>query len=307
MRHPLIFGEVLFDCFPDKEVLGGAPFNVAWHLSGFGQEPIMLSRISENQHGKDVLAAMESWEMNVSGIQIDDSHPTGIVDIRMDGNSHSFEIKDEQAYDYINYDEYVSASDKDLSPAFSSAPLLYHGSLALRNKASLSAFTKLTETFQLPRFLDLNLREPWWSKEQLPSLLRGASWVKLNDEELEIVSASISDKSGSPLEEQAHAVKHHFSIGSVIVTKGEGGAFLLDNNDKIIIGKAAPAEKVVDTVGAGDAFASVVLLGILSGWAPSRYMSYATEFASEIVGMRGATCQDPSLYSGFISRWTADE
>ena len=33
----IIFGEVLFDTFPDgTAVLGGAPFNVAWHLQGFG-------------------------------------------------------------------------------------------------------------------------------------------------------------------------------------------------------------------------------------------------------------------------------
>ena len=32
----LVFGEVLFDDFGDNVVLGGAPFNVAWHLQGFG-------------------------------------------------------------------------------------------------------------------------------------------------------------------------------------------------------------------------------------------------------------------------------
>ena len=35
-----VFGEVLFDVFPDgKQVLGGAPFNVAWHLQAFGIAP----------------------------------------------------------------------------------------------------------------------------------------------------------------------------------------------------------------------------------------------------------------------------
>jgi fructokinase len=307
MRQPLIFGEVLYDCFPDKEVLGGAPFNVAWHLKGFGQDPLMLSRISENKHGKDVLSAMQKWGMNTSGIQIDELHPTGIVDIRMDGKNHSFEIKSEQAYDYINFKDYVESPESSLASVFSNAPLLYHGSLALRSEASNSSFIELSQSYELPRFLDLNLREPWWEKDQLPKLLQDASWVKLNDEELEIAFGMISKVPANTLEEQAEAVKTHFSIDTIIVTKGEDGAFLLDGANKLIVGKAAPAANVVDTVGAGDAFASVVLLGILSGWAPSRFMSYATEFASSIVGMRGATCSDESVYNDFISRWSHNE
>jgi fructokinase len=41
---PVIFGEVLFDCFPDRRVLGGAPFNVAWNLHGLGAEPAVRGR-----------------------------------------------------------------------------------------------------------------------------------------------------------------------------------------------------------------------------------------------------------------------
>ena len=38
ITSPVVFGEVLFDCFPDgSAVLGGAPFNVAWHLHGMRQ------------------------------------------------------------------------------------------------------------------------------------------------------------------------------------------------------------------------------------------------------------------------------
>ena len=41
-----VFGEVLFDHFPDgRRVLGGAPFNVAWHLQAFGEAPRFISRV----------------------------------------------------------------------------------------------------------------------------------------------------------------------------------------------------------------------------------------------------------------------
>ena len=50
-----IFGEVLFDVFPDgHQVLGGAPFNVAWHLQAFGQSPFFISRVGNDPQGKEI-------------------------------------------------------------------------------------------------------------------------------------------------------------------------------------------------------------------------------------------------------------
>ena len=79
-KRPLVFGEVLFDCFPDgAEVLGGAPFNVAWHLQGFGQEPLFVSRIGDDIRGNQIRAAMSDWGMSLSGLQLDTSHATRIA------------------------------------------------------------------------------------------------------------------------------------------------------------------------------------------------------------------------------------
>ncbi len=48
-----VFGEVLFDCFPNgKQVLGGAPFNVAWHLQALGDDPTFISQIGDDTLGK---------------------------------------------------------------------------------------------------------------------------------------------------------------------------------------------------------------------------------------------------------------
>ena len=48
--QPLVFGEVLWDCFPDgQQVLGGAPFNVAWHLHAFGISPLFVSRVGQDE------------------------------------------------------------------------------------------------------------------------------------------------------------------------------------------------------------------------------------------------------------------
>ena len=85
-QHPVIFGEVLYDRFPDGSVvLGGAPFNVAWHLQAFGVAPLFVSRVGDDALGRSVRNTMIAWEMDTSGLQLDPVHPTGSVIARPDG------------------------------------------------------------------------------------------------------------------------------------------------------------------------------------------------------------------------------
>ena len=61
-QRPLVFGEVLYDRFPDgSTVLGGAPFNVAWHLQGFGLAPTFISRVGDDELGERIIATMTAW------------------------------------------------------------------------------------------------------------------------------------------------------------------------------------------------------------------------------------------------------
>jgi fructokinase len=48
-----VFGEALVDQFPDRVVMGGAPFNVARHLAGLGFSPLMITRIGADPAGED--------------------------------------------------------------------------------------------------------------------------------------------------------------------------------------------------------------------------------------------------------------
>ena len=154
--QPMVFGEVLFDIFPDgSRVLGGAPFNVAWHLQAFGCKPLFVSRIGDDPLGEQVAAAMRGWGMNTSGLQMDRMHPTGEVRVSIEQGEPAYDIVANQAYDYID-----SAS----LPAAKSVSLVYHGSLALRCQTSASALDSLLDACSSPVFLDINLRPPWWER-----------------------------------------------------------------------------------------------------------------------------------------------
>ena len=100
---PMVFGEVLFDCFPDgREVLGGAPFNIAWNLQAFGLSPLFISRVGDDNLGCHIQKKMVSWGMDTRGLQLDQRHPTGKVQIELTEGEPRFTILPDQAYDYIS-------------------------------------------------------------------------------------------------------------------------------------------------------------------------------------------------------------
>lgn len=291
---PLIYGEVLFDCFEDgSRVLGGAPFNVAWHLQAFDAAPLFVSRIGDDTQGSTVRKVMTQWGMDTSGVQVDPSHATGEVSVTLSNGQPSYEIVSSRAFDYI---------DTSLPAAFGHPALLYHGTLALRHEVSGRSLTALRDGAQLPVFLDLNLRAPWWSAGQLSGLIDHASWLKINDEELRIVTGGGHD---SDLLLLAQGVmERHPQLQLMMITLGAAGALFVSRNQPPIHAPLSASTTVVDTVGAGDAFAAVSLLGILHGWSSQQILERAQAFATRIVGVRGATSDNRSIYSETIASWS---
>jgi len=293
--RPLIVGEVLFDCFPDgRSVLGGAPFNVAWHLQGFGLNPLMISAVGNDTHGEKVLKAMQLWGMDKGGIQVLDGFPTGEVTVSLTDGQPSYEIRKDQAYDYIDADQ---LGDILREQKFS---LLYHGSLITRTERSHQAINSLIDTVGVPCYIDVNLRPPWWNRTTLSAILKHARWVKLNEEEL-LTILEVDDDSTTSLFEYARDFLDNNDLELVIVTQGEHGAFCISRDD--MISGAPVAAKVVDTVGAGDAFSAVAVLGLSRGWPLSLMLERALEFAAAICEQRGATRNDPALYKKFLKQW----
>jgi fructokinase len=284
-----IFGEVLFDHFPDgKRVLGGAPFNVAWHLQAFGQAPYFISRVGDDPDGEAVYAAMRDWGMDTEGLQADRTYPTGRVTVQFEEGEPVYEIAEPSAYDVI-----------ESAPANAgSFGLLYHGTLALRSRISRQTAEKLKIETRGTVFIDVNLRPPWWERENVLNMVRQAHWVKLNVDELNLLqpaSASVAARAATFLSE-------HRLDGLVLTRGSEGAEIFTANGDHFTARSEAPLE-VVDTVGAGDAFASVMILGLTVGWQPAVSLQRAQAFASALVGQRGATVSDPGFYHPFIDDW----
>lgn len=285
----LVFGEVLADCFPTgEEVLGGAPFNVAWHLQALGDTPRFISRVGDDALGKKILSGMEAWGMTLSGIQTDPVHPTGRVDVELiDGEPH-YSIMSECAYDFID------AGSEERTPL---KGMLYHGTLGVRNEVSRSSLLRLSKEPDLSIFLDVNLRVPWWKKEEVYHWLEKARWVKLNHDELRALGSTSSDT------QQAMAdLQTQFGIEQLILTCGAKGAKVRSRDGKYHHLVPEKAEHLTDTVGAGDAFSAMYIHGLISGWSIPDMLFFAQRFAGKVLGLRGATTTDRAFYKGSTDR-----
>ncbi len=303
--NPLVFGEVLFDEFEDgSSILGGAPFNVAWHLQGFGLLPVLITKIGNDNAGKTILQKMDHWGLQTHGVQIDDKHPTGKVTIKLNQGQPTYHIVPDQAYDNIsrlieNKTRFVS-NDTFLSNIVN-CPLLYHGSLALRNKSSHDTLSELQKKYSLPTFVDINLRDPWWNQEIIQQSLNHATWAKLNDIELSEI-AKQTNINNTDHKEAAVLLRKHFDLKLLIITLGAEGAHFISKNNTYF-GTPVPANNIADTVGAGDAFSAVTILGLLKKWPIEVISQRAMAFASSVCELRGATSTNLDFYKNNLTQW----
>lgn len=291
---PLIFGEVLYDQFPDGiAVPGGAPFNVAWHLQGFGLAPLFVSRVGEDELGERMLKAMAEWGMETRGVQRDPDHPTGRVLVSFQGNEPHFDILADQAYDFIDRDA-VSALLGE-----GQYGLAYHGSLIARHDVARAALDRVRAA-GLPLFLDVNLRDPWWRDGWLGEALGKARWAKLNARELRLLSPHAQEEDVAM---RGEALRRRCKLDVLVVTLGEAGALVLAENERVDT-QPGPLDDVVDTVGAGDAFSAVTIMGLLKAWPLEIVAQRAVDFAAAVCRMRGATGRDPTLYQHYLRKWS---
>ena len=283
-----VFGEVLFDCFPaGEQVLGGAPFNVAWHLQAFGDHPLFISRVGNDDHGKMILQEMRNWGMNTEAVLVDAEHPTGRVEVTINDGEPSYDIIADSAYDFIS---------ADTSLATATGGILYHGTLGLRSKTARNSFVEITRNESLRIFLDVNLRAPWWQRDEVFGCLRNATWAKMNEGELRLLAEPATD-----IRQQMAELQVTCELEQVIVTRGGKDTLIRTATGEFHSLLPQKVDHLVDTVGAGDAFSAVYIHGLLAGWPVVETLRRAQRFAGKVISLRGATTKKPLFYEEFIS------
>jgi len=291
----MLFGEILADEFPGQSVLGGAPYNVGRHLAAFGLDAVMVSRVGADPLGEEILRDMRARGMETRGVQRDGSRPTGRVRVIMEEAGHRFDILPHQAYDYIAPDEALDAAEA------SEPELVYFGTLSQRHAASARTLDALLESTPVPRFVDINLRAPWYDRDCLRRTLERATMLKINSEELRIL-ADLFVPGGSSDEADVRALMDRFGTGRIIVTCAGEGAWQICGKGRAHAVPGGPL-RIADTVGAGDGFAAVCILGIIRGWPEDLALTRANAFARAVCTLRGAVPAEKSFYNEFLEDW----
>jgi len=274
----LCVGEVLWDSMPSGLFLGGAPYNVAYHLAMLGVKAGLVSRVGDDLLGREALRRLDAGGVDSRNVQIDRSLPTGFVRVTVDASGvPEFEIVHPAAWDRIEMTD-------DLRSAAAGARAVVFGSLAQRDEVSRRTIRELVSEASLA-VLDVNLRPPWVDREVITDSMRLAGIVKMNEDELR----KIGDWFGWSREprEAVPALAEMFGCSTVCVTRGARGATLW-NGGVWSEHPGVPVE-VRDTVGSGDAFLAALLAGLLEGLPDPRCLALASRLGAFVASRTGAT------------------
>lgn len=286
-------GEILFDIYPTYKRIGGAPFNFIYHIWKFTGNGSLISKIGRDNYGSEILSFLNKTGFDISTIQLDDKHPTGSVNVELDDNkTPSFVISSDTAYDNILLNE------KIIDEFNQKTELLYFGTLAQRNIISRNTIQSLWGKGK-KYFCDVNLRQNYYSKEIIQLCLTNSNVVKLNKDELKLIS-QFENIYKNNLEDSAKKLADEYEIEIICVTKGEEGAVLINSDD--ISTYSHKPDKVVDTLGAGDAYAAMLCLGYVSRWNLNKINQLATEFSADICEIEGALPQNDKIYNKYLER-----
>jgi len=291
----IAFGETLVDQFLDRNVLDGAPFNVACHLGALGAHPVLVTRAGKDAWGDQLQQTLSARRLDARGVQRDPARPTGRVKVTETESGPAFEILPDQAYDHIH------ASLARMVGLSSHPQIVYFGTLSQRGE-SRRALRELLGTVDARVFLDANLHDPWVDAQTVRWSLQQADVVKLNENELARIGRLFALDGETP-QDCARVLLSSFDLERVVVTCGGAGVWTLDRAGRIesVNGTALP--QTVDCVGAGDGFAAVFMLGMLHGWSLAEQLSRADAFARALCQVRGAVPDTQRFYLPFIRAW----
>jgi len=278
MSHKILcVGEILWDALPDGLFLGGAPFNVASHLRALNQKVAFVSRVGNDRLGQEALRRAQARGLETALMQIDDALPTGFVQVELGGTGEpGYDILKPAAWDAITFTDALGQHAENTDA-------LVYGSLAQRETHSRQTIQQLWEADVL-RVFDVNLRPPFIDRDLIEASLRAADVVKLNNDELRRMQewfdlAGVTEAAISDLAET-------FACRVVCVTWGSEGARLWTGGQQW--SHPGYTVDVADTVGAGDAFLSALLSGLLADHEGRRILNLANRLGAYVASRSGA-------------------
>jgi fructokinase len=284
MNNILCFGEILWDTFGDEKVAGGAPMNVARHLVQQGQNVLFASSVGTDGPGKGLVEFLKGNGLYSNLIQLDDKFPTCEVTVELDKDGQAtYIIPQPVSWDNIK-------TSKELTQAAEQASAIVYGSLACRDATTRDTLLNLLDETTALKIFDVNLRPPHYTLPTIENLAAGANVIKMNEDEAELLIGGGSEN----LKEKILSFQKKHQAQTICITRGGNGAIVWHENE--FYEHPGFKVKVVDTVGAGDAFLATFVAGLLAGLPMQKILEKACKIGAFVAGKRGAN----PVYDGSV-------
>jgi fructokinase len=292
----LVLGEILFDMFPHHRRIGGAPFNFAFHLKKLGFPVRFVSRVGADELGREILSFLRQHNFDLNDIQIDPIHDTGTVKVTLSEKEHAFTIIPDTAWAHIAFDERL------LKLLQQPCELIYFGSLVQHSDTGFQLIQRVMNQKKTGTrvFCDINLRPDSYNQAVIKASLAAADVLKLNQDELEKISPETKTENHTAEKIMDQLMRSH-ELELMILTLGSQGSQWVFHGKRYqcdIVAQTA----LVDTVGAGDAYAAISAAGWLNRLPIEKIMGLASDFAGYICTIKGALPEDERIYTEFKRR-----
>lgn len=283
MKNIVTFGEVLMDCLPDKNVIGGAPFNVAIHLKRFENQVTFISKIAKDDFGKELFEFAKNEKIE-KGISFDKNHPTGFVSVEFIENEPQYTIETEKAWQFIDY----VAIDNPVD-------VFIYGSLALFFEKNQITFLQYkSENPEAIFVCDLNLRGDFYSEKTINLCLSNTTILKVNDDEWIYLKEIYKQNTDNQLLDY---LKNTFRLIKIIRTQSHKGALVYWDNKIIQQSTTMILDNLFkDAIGAGDGFLASFLNSYFKENDVQKALQKALIFAGNICQFSGAIPSDRNIY-----------
>lgn len=283
VKHTIVgLGELLWDVFPKRKELGGAPANFAYITSLLGDEGVVASRVGRDRLGNSAARRLAKLGLSQEWLQLDTKSPTGTVKVQVfEDGQPNFQIAENVAWDNFEWtSQWQELASRTAAVCF--------GSLAQRSERSretIRLFLKNLRPNALKVF-DVNLRQSFYSAEVLQESAKIADIMKLNQDELPKVAELLGYKANVK-ETAGPWLLRTCGLKLVCVTEGPSGSSLVAA-DGVHRHPGFPTE-VADTVGAGDAFTAALIHHYLRGATLDEMNAAANRMGSWVASQVGAT------------------
>ena len=302
----IAIGELLWDMLPSGPRLGGATTNFAVLSARLGESSSLVSCVGDDELGREAMSRLavlaKDTSLSLSEVQASSSLPTGTVSVTLDEEGRPrYVIHSPVAWDAIS-----------LTPTLvglaSSAAVIYFGTLAQRDERSRTSLRAVVEAAgpECTRMCDLNLRMPFCTEEILRWSIAHADVLKISDEELSevgrmlgnavISQGLVGEVDSAALSESAKACASELlkiapQCKMVAITLGPHGRLLMNHDGSFR--HSGYVVKVVDTIGAGDAFTAGLVHAYLKGATLEGISAVANRCGSFVASQSGATPEIP--------------